>query len=245
MAAMPLSVVWLSGFLDKTRPYFRELGASAAGSVTPPPSLAAERLLELIETLSAAMNDTGRRDQSVDVWSIVGLRRDEVTTARVLTWLLDPQGTHGMGDRYLQSLWLEVAGEHRLGFRVDNAKRADREVYVFSDTRNRVDIEVTGANFILLIEVKVDAVERTDQLADYANLARLKADNLRRSRGGGHIDWAVLYITVGRGGESAPNFLHLTWRDVARAIRRAERHRRPGFSGRLALSFACHVERFG
>ncbi|HEV7293130.1 MAG TPA: PD-(D/E)XK nuclease family protein [Devosia sp.] len=177
-----------------------------------------------------------RRGDALDIWEVASLSRDEVRTARVLTWLLDPHGSHGAGDAYLQALWAELEGERILNFALEGPQRTLRENYPLGDLQNRVDVEAIGANFLLFIEVKIDAAEGVDQVARYADLAAKKAAILRRP------NWAVLYLSQRAPEQQSERCLHLRWRTVAQAIRSASKAMDANdFSTRLALGFARHV----
>lgn len=233
-----VTVAALGAFLSAAAPLLRERSAALSARISAAPQTSAARLSSLLVEIASALPST--RGHVPDIWSIVGLKRNEVRTARVLTWLLDPRGSHGAGDAYLQSLWREIAAEQSLGFELNGPLRAITENNPLADTKNRVDIEVIGRTFLLFIEVKIDAAEGREQLSRYEDLARRKAANM--SAIGAPAHWAVLYLTLGRPTLARPNFLSLSWRDVARAIRKvAYASDQNLFSTRLALTFANHV----
>jgi hypothetical protein len=159
-----------------------------------------------------------------------------VRTARVLTWLLNPQGSHGAGDAYLQALWAEIGGERLLNFVLQDPQRTLRENYPLGDQENRVDVEVIGRNFLLFIEVKIDAVEGINQVARYTALAAQKAASLGRQ------NWAVLYLSERAPEQQTERCLYLRWRNVAQAIKSAARRLDTNdFGTKAALHFARHV----
>ena len=96
----------------------------------------------------------------------------------MLAWLLDPGGSHGLGDSFLQGFLNRVAsiGSRAGIFRVspDDVKgwnsldvEVAREVQAMED--GRIDVLVVGRSdgFVCLIENKVDSEEHSGQLSRY------------------------------------------------------------------------------
>ncbi|MER9503912.1 PD-(D/E)XK nuclease family protein [Mesorhizobium sp. M0579] len=214
------------------------LKANRLPLVSVPETLVRAQLDRALSALSPALLQARQRGDAIDVWSVAGLGRNEVRTARVLTWLLDPGGSHGAGDAYLIEIWNRIDGTSKAGFQLKDVQGAVRESYPLGNGDHRVDIEITGANFLLFLEVKIDALEsKRDQVALYAQLAATKAVSLRKQH------WAVLYLS-----ETSPsdptNCIQLRWADVSRAIKSVARNLgAEAFSTRLALLFAAHVGR--
>ena len=101
-----------------------------------------------------------------DFLEIIGRARDENTHSRMLAWLLNPIGRHGLGCALVRRLV-----EHCTVEPVPAAPLAVRKV-TFSEWRNNreVDLVVWGEDFTLVIENKVDASEQPHQCDDlYAN----------------------------------------------------------------------------
>ena len=96
-----------------------------------------------------------------DFLEIVGLARHENTHSRMLGWLLDPTGRHGLGCGLLERLVEHCTGEPV------SVPLAVRKV-AFSVWRNdrEADLVVWGRNFTLVIENKVDASEQPSQCDD-------------------------------------------------------------------------------
>ncbi|KQU80081.1 hypothetical protein ASD12_11770 [Mesorhizobium sp. Root102] len=214
------------------------LKANRLPLVSVPETLVRAQFDHALSALSPALRQARQRGDAIDVWSVAGLGRNEVRTARVLTWLLDPGGSHGAGDAYLIEIWNRIDGTSKAGFQLKDVQGAVRESYPLGNGDHRVDIEITGANFLLFLEIKIDALEsKKDQVALYAQLAATKAVSLRKQH------WAVLYLS-----ETSPsdptNCIQLRWADVSRAIKSVARNLgAEAFSTRLALLFAAHVGR--
>ena len=106
-----------------------------------------------------------------DVLDIVGLARNENTHSRMLPWLLNPTGRHGLGCALVRRLV-----EHCTA-RLVLPPLPVREV-TFSQWRNdrEADLVVRGDDFTLVIENKVDAPEQPRQCDDlYSNFRNEKA----------------------------------------------------------------------
>lgn len=138
------------------------------------------------------------------------LHHDEVVLCRGLTWLLTPDGWHGLGASVLNGLLVHF-GQSREG--------SHRAVIVTEESREgtRADIVARFPGTCLLIEAKVWAVEQATQ-AD--RLAELWADEtpilVFLTRDGRRPTTAVRSEDVWR---------TLSWTDVARVLKVAiERH---------------------
>ena len=96
-----------------------------------------------------------------DFLNIIGRARDENTHSRMLAWLLNPTGRHGLGFGLVKRLVEHCTGKPML------APVAVRRV-AFSQWRKgrEADIVVWGQNFTLVIENKVDAPEGSNQCDD-------------------------------------------------------------------------------
>ena len=96
-----------------------------------------------------------------DFLDIVGLARHENTHSRMLKWLLNPTGRHGLGCALVKRLLKHC------NMNAGPASLAVREVK-FSQWRNdrEADLVVWGEDFTLVIENKIDAEEQPDQCDD-------------------------------------------------------------------------------
>lgn len=220
--------VRLAGFLRLQKPLLAPQGSPEA-------ALGHEELGKLIAELSPHLALRATAGDATDIWSVIGLKRNEVHTARVLTWLLDPLGSHGYQDAILSALWQQIPVALQ-PFELGKAKKARRETVPLGDTQNRVDIEIEGDDFLLIIEVKIDAGDQPDQLTRYLHIAKTKAGarNLLR--------YGVLYLTRSRSVSDLKGCVPVTWLDIARAIETAASSRPLTSVGiQLGLSFANHI----
>ena len=106
-----------------------------------------------------------------DIFDALGLRDSEEFHSNFLAWLLNPQGSHGLGGRFLRDfLGRSGAGYHVLNAASLGATTVTRERNVELDgSRGRLDIRILNqaAEFLCVIENKVWSAESDGQLAHY------------------------------------------------------------------------------
>lgn len=138
------------------------------GMVAVTPREALERLvidedLERLEDLLAEFN----------LFDVLKIERRELQHSALLAWLLNPRGSHGLGDYFLRRFLSEaalVARDRGIGdvtpLDVDGWKLDDIEV---ATERHHIDILLIAQadQFIALIENKIGAGEHSNQLANY------------------------------------------------------------------------------
>lgn len=195
-------------------------------------------LTDLRSSLAASRHD----GSLLNVWSIAGLKRNEVRTSAVLGWIFDDNGSHGFGSAVLQAL-LENLRERNNSEELKRAMlgrhhRVSVEHTSFGERDNRIDLAIEGANCVIFIEVKIDAPEGRDQLDRYTALAKRRAMALHKPVS------LVLYLNKSCPPNPPAGLIWMTWRDVARAISvvvagPAER----SVSGAVLKQFATHIIR--
>lgn len=121
---------------------------------------------------------------------------------------------------------------------------AQTECCPLGQVENRIDIVLEGSDFVLFLEVKIDAPEGHLQLERYARAAKAKATATGKKYA------ALLYLTPGSqpadlGTDLAVQFLHMRWSVVAHALRTAARELDDSwFAVGAARQFADYVEQF-
>ena len=144
--------------------------------------ISARRTKVLLADWRRAMSDMQRQHDRLvsegqwvtgpsDVLDIIGLARNENTHSRMLQWLLNPTGRHGLGCALVRRLVGHCTAK------LVPPPLPVREV-TFSQWRNdrEADLVVRGDDFTLVIENKVDATEQPRQCDDlYANFKNEKA----------------------------------------------------------------------
>ena len=99
---------------------------------------------------------------------------DEQTLSRLFAWLLNPAATHGQGDTFLHLFLQLCCAEAKLDLQ---GVRVQTEVCTthIKNANRRIDIVITGKDWVVGIENKPWAGEQAEQLVDYQNhLGNLK-----------------------------------------------------------------------
>lgn len=212
----PALTTWLDNFFRQW-PQHIEWSEEAEKPINIDVSQLAEFFSLLAEPLSAIKHPS----LQFDPWKIAGLQRKEVTNTAVLTWLLDPSGSHGFGKIPLQVLLRIIRSKNRHDIPADFNRfcRIQTETNPAGDDTNRVDIEIEADNFFLLIEVKIDAAEQEQQIARYCSDAKIRASNR---------PWAVVFLTpqgrrplTGNPELTLESVPCLSWRQLAAEMERS------------------------
>ena len=124
--------------------------------------------LDKLESLISAFNP----------FKILGIQDNEIRHSNVLSWLIDPNGHHGLGDTLFKNLLLEVLKDNRGGNlpQIKDVIVANfSDLRVFREWRNIDLIAVSQSNkTVLVIENKIEASEEKTQLARYAAIVKDK-----------------------------------------------------------------------
>jgi hypothetical protein len=178
-----------------------------------------------------------------DVWAIARIGRREIRNAAVLAWLLDPLGTHGFSERFFRNLVQALAKARVSGFPIPSdfepTYRVRTEIYPI-DGVNRVDIWVEGKDFVLVIEVKIDALEGYRQIERCKHAAKTRA---------GDRQYGILYISPTIHANStnrSDRICFATWKDVAGALEssvNAKQYIYENVRDRIIGQFARHISR--
>ncbi|WP_339164329.1 PD-(D/E)XK nuclease family protein, partial [Methylobacterium bullatum] len=119
----------------------------------------------LVETIVSRRAQPGQLRDAFNPAAL--LLTDEMDLSRIIGWMLDPKGTHGQGDRYLQrflTLCGIVAPDECRSAKV----RLEVPRYAAGRLMGRIDIEVSHPRFVVLIENKPTARFGDRQLERYA-----------------------------------------------------------------------------
>lgn len=108
------------------------------------------------QRLRAICSALSRIPASPDPWALLRLERDEVRVTRVLEWLLDPEGDHGLGDHILRWLLLRdpSPAARRVGRRPEPLTASVASEVPFETGRPDLVLHVEG--LLVVGEVKVD-----------------------------------------------------------------------------------------
>jgi hypothetical protein len=132
--------------------------------------------------------------EKYNLFKVAGITHKEVIICRVLADLMNPQGKHGQGSRYLGLFWETIASKlPRLDI---EHTRVTTELVI--DENRRIDIAFDDGKIFVPIEVKIRAGDQSNQLRDYFAFA--KTQNQKKQNK--HIP--VLYLTLD--GHEPPEF---------------------------------------
>jgi hypothetical protein len=98
-----------------------------------------------------------------DLLSVIGYSRKETFHSAVIAWLLDPSMPHGMNSDLLARVLVHCFPDDEVPSDCLGGAVSECEV---TKPSTRADIVVTASDLTLVIEVKVDAVEREAQCDD-------------------------------------------------------------------------------
>lgn len=145
------------------------------------------KLTQWFSAMAQPMIDARKGAFQFDPWEVAGLGRDEVRNAAVLAWLLNPKGSHGLGDIAMLGLLGDLRNfDSRFPITCGSSCRVRVESNPDGAIGNRVDIEIDDDNFYVIIEVKVDAPEGEKQMERYGDVATKLA---------GSRPWALIFLT--------------------------------------------------
>ena len=208
-----------------------------------PPSLMsttaidASRLRQTFANIKPALLSARSSASRLNVWTASGLARDEVRTSSVLSWFLNPNGSHGEGALFAQTLWSAVNGV-TFGFTLDRIRRSATEINPLANLADRVDVVLDGDDFIVFIEVKIYAALQPAQLERYLSAAQNSA-SLRDKR-----HFALIYLAPHRTAMPSDQCRCLSWRALALAFRASASRCQNPFVGEVASQFADHIESY-
>jgi hypothetical protein len=126
-------------------------------------------LLSLLDELSA-FERRFSLGNTFNVFEALNVIRQEIRHSRFLAFLLDPAEAHGLADRFLRAFLLAAATNHpappvsKLSLAVGDISGA--LVYCERDHFD-ITVQIPDLNLMFVVENKIDASERSEQLADY------------------------------------------------------------------------------
>lgn len=106
---------------------------------------------------------------SYNIFRVLEVAEREVMICRVLADLLNPSGTHGNGEKYLESFLSHVLGMKHVTGDILKETHVYKE-YPISGER-RIDIVIRSSHFFIPIEVKIHASDQPCQCFDYYQYA--------------------------------------------------------------------------
>ena len=132
-----------------------------------------------VEALESFLLDSGELERleaivvEFNVLDTLGIIQTEIRHSKVLSWLVDPKGNHGLGDWFLRRFLMNMLS-HELPNTALPVTVFDIDHFDFSDAQIHTewhDIDITLISrqngFVLAIENKIGSSEHGDQLTRY------------------------------------------------------------------------------
>lgn len=127
-----------------------------------------KRLITLYGKINTIEAIEKHRGTKFNIFSILGIERREVDTHSYFIYeLINPEGTHFQGDKYLK-IFIESVLEIE-DFEFEGVK-VGRET--FTNTSRRIDFTIENDKYYIAIEMKIDAGDQDKQLHDYYHFAK-------------------------------------------------------------------------
>lgn len=121
-------------------------------------------LSSFFDKLSMIYDSALKKGDMFNVFDVLSPKEDEVKNCKILRWILDCNGSHGLGQRLSNALLRKLNIE---GINLDKIYRCSTEVCPLGNQENRVDIVLTSDEFVIYVEVKINANEGEEQISRY------------------------------------------------------------------------------
>lgn len=166
--------------------------------------------VEELAALEDALRSQGRWISGpADLMGVLEVAFDEVRHCRVLRWLLDPSGGHGMGQRFLREFATDIGRRTSVAMEVDALEGVVVGVEEAKDG-TRADVVLRTNSWALLVEAKIFAGEQPNQGVRLESLWAQEEPVL------------VFLTKSGRGMQTGTDrWINYRWRDVAACLRRS------------------------
>lgn len=127
-----------------------------------------KRLITLYGKINTIEAIEKHRGTKFNIFRILGMERREVNTHSYFIYeLINPEGTHFQGNKYLK-IFIETVLNIK-DFDFDGVK-VGRET--FTNTNRRIDFTIENNTYYIAIEMKIDAGDQNEQLSDYHKHAK-------------------------------------------------------------------------
>jgi len=137
-----------------------------------------KEISEIVLKDKVQQEEKRKRGENFNIFSVIGVQRKEVRLhSAFIAELLNPQGNHGLGDRFLVAFLEKALDKKNHSIETKTAKVVVE--YVIGPTSEdgkrggRIDILLTDKkNNAIIIENKIDASDQENQLLRYYNYAK-------------------------------------------------------------------------
>lgn len=195
-----------------------------------------EKFFNIYQQVNQIREKERRMGTEINVWQAANLGRYEVRNSKTLCCFLDCNADHGQKDAFLKAFLSCI----NLGYLNTEKYLTTEESCPIGEQSERVDIEVESDNFLLFIEVKIDAFEGEEQLNRYYDVATKKS-NARF--------WRVIYLTKDgvlpdKEKQNNERFIGMSWKTLATAFQQLAKQEPDNRVYWLAQQFAQHILTF-
>ena len=158
---------------------------------------------------------------AMNIWKFAELEQLEVKNCKVLRWLMDERGDHGLGKAFLIRLLKIIQCGGRLDATIASLQQTAyavlNEVNIRSDIYDRLDIVVKSKDVCLFVEAKINAVESVDTCG--SQLGRYSEKLANECAAHKHLLFLTRNKALPYDKNLADSVLLLSWREVATALR--------------------------
>jgi hypothetical protein len=131
--------------------------------------MSVEQLLEQITAINKRYEEIAKiSGENFNIFNILGLTSDEKKHSKFIAMLLDPKGDHGMGDLFLK-LFIKIIAIKKYDIIDYSAAKVETEKSFRNGQNGQIDILVSGSGGKIIIENKIYAEDRNEQLLRYHN----------------------------------------------------------------------------
>jgi hypothetical protein len=116
-----------------------------------------------------------------NIFEILSITKKEIRHSNFLAWLLDSNGTHGLGNLFLQKFLRVIAKSDKL-IELDELDIPDinhNDVEIRREWNN-IDILIIFDDLVICIENKIDSMDHSNQLRKYRDLVTDRFPNKKR-----------------------------------------------------------------
>jgi len=109
--------------------------------------------------------------KSANIFNVLKIQSNEIRHSNFIAWLLDPKGSHQLGDLFLKHFLREIFSSNLFPdiSSIDVAEFLSKDVKIYREWRH-IDILIVGNEFVVCIENKVFSKEHSNQLNRYAEI---------------------------------------------------------------------------
>ena len=127
--------------------------------------------------------DYAKTGEKFNSFEIMGVERKEIQICKMIADLINPNGSHDQGKKYLQKFIEIIAPDDELKEKMKEEfeNQSEEKIKVFTEyglnSGRRIDIIIKTENIFIPFEVKIDAKDEKSQCYDYYQFASKRNQN--------------------------------------------------------------------